>query len=136
MPLQTMTPTSRFSTFQTFINTRTMMARQSIMTSQSLRQKSWSSQNPLNQVSHFSKLFLLSFLYPLLSVAWLYDLAACLLAAYLPACLYKFHSICSFPPKRNVTSSSPIIFCTVGLIAMKFFSQKLEKLCINYEFQS
>jgi hypothetical protein len=35
----------------------------------------------------------------------------------------------------SVTSSSPIIFWTIGLIGLKFFTQKLEKMCI-WEFQS
>ncbi len=33
----------------------------------------------------------------------------------------------------SVTSSSPIIFWTVGLIGLNFFLQKLEKMCI-WEF--
>ncbi len=33
----------------------------------------------------------------------------------------------------SVTSLSPIIFWNGGLIGMKFFSQKLEKMCI-WEF--
>jgi hypothetical protein len=33
----------------------------------------------------------------------------------------------------SVTSSSPIIFWTLGLIGLKFFLQKLEKMCI-WEF--
>ncbi len=33
----------------------------------------------------------------------------------------------------SVMSSSPIIFWTVGLISLKFFLQKLEKMCI-WEF--
>jgi hypothetical protein len=33
----------------------------------------------------------------------------------------------------SVTSLSPIIFWTVGLIGLKIFSQKLEKMCI-WEF--
>ncbi len=33
----------------------------------------------------------------------------------------------------SVTSLSPIIFWIVGLIGMKFFLQKLEKMCI-WEF--
>ena len=35
----------------------------------------------------------------------------------------------------SVTSSSPIIFWTIGLIGLKFFLQKLEKMRI-WEFQS
>jgi hypothetical protein len=54
MQIKMMTPTSKFSTFQTFINIRTMMAaRQSITISQSSRLKSWSFPGPLNQVSYF-----------------------------------------------------------------------------------
>ena len=33
----------------------------------------------------------------------------------------------------SVTSLSPIIFWTIGLIGLKFFLQKLEKMCI-WEF--
>ena len=33
----------------------------------------------------------------------------------------------------SVTSSSPIIFWTLGLIGLNFFLQKLEKMCI-WEF--
>ena len=35
--------------------------------------------------------------------------------------------------RLSVTSLSPIIFWTVGLIGMKFFLQKLKKMCI-WEF--
>jgi hypothetical protein len=46
----------------------------------------------------------------------------------LSVCLLSF--VCCL---LSVTSSSPIIFCTVGLIELKFFLQKQEKMCI-WEF--
>jgi hypothetical protein len=53
-------------------------------------------------------------------------LSVCLLSVcLLSVCLL---SVCLF-----VTSLSPIIFCTVGLIGLKFILQKLEKICI-WEF--
>jgi hypothetical protein len=42
-------------------------------------------------------------------------------------------SVCCLSVCLSVTSSSPIIFWTRGLIGLKFFLQKLEKMCI-WEF--
>ncbi len=42
-------------------------------------------------------------------------------------------SVCLLSVCLFVTSLSPIIFCTVGLIGLKFILQKLEKICI-WEF--
>ncbi len=45
----------------------------------------------------------------------------------------QLKNVCLSVVCLSVTSSSPIIFCTIGLIGLNFFLQKLEKMCI-WEF--
>jgi hypothetical protein len=45
----------------------------------------------------------------------------------------QLKNVCLSVVCLSVTSLSPIIFCTIGLIGLNFFLQKLEKMCI-WEF--
>ncbi len=42
----------------------------------------------------------------------------------------QLKNVCLLSVCLSVTSSSPIIFWTICLIGLKFFLQKLEKMCI------